>query len=72
MSNSFGNNLKQERINAGYTQKEFAKKLGITQQRVSQWECGKVEPTLGSLISILRTLNVRLEDLIDYSDANEK
>ena len=68
MKNSFGNNLKRERISAGFTQKQLAQKLGIAQQRISQWELDEVEPTLGSLIAIMRALNVKFEDLVDMED----
>ena len=61
---SFGDNLKNERKIAGYSQAEFAKKLGTTQQRVSEWERGKVEPTLSNIIAILKVLNITFEDLI--------
>lgn len=62
---TFGENLKNERIMAGYSQKAFAKKLNTTQQRVSEWECNKVEPTLTNIIAIVRILCVSFEDLTD-------
>ncbi len=65
MTSSFGENLKRERIAAGYTQKKLAERLGIAQQRISQWELGEVEPTLSSLIAIINELNIKFEDLVD-------
>lgn len=62
---SFGENLKLERQNAGFSQKKFAQILGTTQQRVSEWETNKVEPTLSNIISIIKTLNITFEDLIE-------
>ncbi|MBQ6979746.1 MAG: helix-turn-helix transcriptional regulator [Clostridia bacterium] len=62
---SFGENLKIERQNAGYNQREFAKKIGTTQQRVSEWETNKVEPTLSNIVAIIKTLNISFEDLIN-------
>lgn len=62
---TFGENLKKERIMCGYKQTEFAKKLNTTQQRVSEWECNKVEPTLYNIVAIIRTLNITFEDLIN-------
>ena len=56
--------MKKERRMAGFSQKDFAEKLGITQQRVSEWECGKVEPTLYNVIAIIRILDISFEDLI--------
>lgn len=61
---TFGENLKKERKIAGLNQKDFAEKLGTTQQRVSEWECGKVEPTLYNIIAIIRVLDITFEDLI--------
>lgn len=65
---TFGENLKNERKLAGLNQVEFAKLLGTTQQRVSEWECNKVEPTLFNIIAITRCLNVSFEDLIQNID----
>ena len=50
---------------AGLSQKDFAEKLGMTQQRVSEWECGKVEPTLYNIIAIIKVLEVSFDDLAD-------
>lgn len=61
---TFGENLKIERNLAGYNQAEFAKKLGTTQQRISEWERDKVEPTLSNIKAILKVLNCTFEDLI--------
>ena len=61
---TFGENLKFERKLAGYNQAEFAKKIGTTQQRISEWERGKVEPSLSNIITIIKTLNITFEDLI--------
>ena len=63
--NTFGNNLKSLRKLNKISQQEFASKLNTTQQRVSEWECGKVEPTLFSILKILKVLNVTFEDLTE-------
>lgn len=62
---TFGENLKNERKLAGMSQKAFAEKLNTTQQRVSEWERNKVEPTLTNIIAIVKVLNVPFEELID-------
>lgn len=41
--------LKSVRINAGYTQQEWAKKLGVSKDTVLNWENGKTEPTLSQI-----------------------
>ncbi len=62
---TFGENLKKERRMAGFSQKDFAEKIGTTQQRVSEWECGKVEPTLYNIVAIIKVLGISFDELID-------
>ena len=62
---NFGENLKQLRIANKLSQKEFAVKIDTTQQRVSEWECNKIEPTLSNIIKIINVLGVSFEDLIE-------
>ena len=61
----FAENLKQIRVEMGINQKEFAERLGTTQQRVSEWERGVIEPTLSNIMKILKILGVSFEELID-------
>ena len=63
--NSFGENLKIIRKLNKISQKDFAKKMGTTQQRVSEWECDKVEPSLYNILKIIKVLNTSFEDLTD-------
>lgn len=62
---SFSKNLKQIRLANNMSQKEFAEKLNTNQQRVSEWECDKIEPTLSSIVKIVQVLGVTFEDLIE-------
>lgn len=41
--------LEAVRVNAGLTQKEWAKKLGVSNATVVNWEKGNTEPTLSHL-----------------------
>ena len=63
--NSFGENLKSIRKLNKISQKEFAKKMDTTQQRVSEWECNKIEPSLYNLMKIIKALNTSFEELTD-------
>ena len=63
--NTFGENLKALRELNKLSQKEFANKLGTTQQRVSEWECNKVEPSLYNIIKIIKVLNTTFEELTE-------
>ena len=63
--NRFGENLKQARTEMGINQKQFAEMLQTTQQRVSEWECNKVEPSLYNIVRMLTVLNTTFDELID-------
>lgn len=63
--NTFGENLKSIRRLNKISQKEFAEKMNTTQQRVSEWECNKVEPSLYNIIKIIKVLNTTFEELTD-------
>lgn len=60
-----GENLKSLRKINKLSQKEFALKLDTSQQRVSEWECNKIEPSLYNIIKILKLYNITFEELTD-------
>lgn len=62
---TFGENLKEYRILNKLSQKELAEKMNTTQQRISEWECDKVEPSLYNIIKLLNILNVSFEELTE-------
>ena len=62
---TLGSNLKNFRKIKKISQGEFAKKMKTTQQRVSEWECNKVEPSLYNIIKILSILEITFEELIE-------
>ncbi len=39
--------------------------MQTTQQRVSEWECDKVEPSLFNIVKILKIYDITFEELID-------
>ena len=47
------------------SQIEFAQKMETTQQRVSEWECDKVEPSLYNIIKILKVFGATFEELTE-------
>ena len=63
--NTFGNNLKTLRQYNKISQKEFAKLMDTTQQRVSEWETNKVEPSLYNILKIIKVLNTSFDELTD-------
>ena len=69
---SLGENLKELRTLAGLSQRQFAEKLGTTQQRISEWEMNKCEPLLYRVVKILEVLDITFEEFIDGVDFNIK
>lgn len=62
---TLGDNLKYYRKLNKISQKEFAEKMQTTQQRVSEWECNKVEPSLYNILKMLKIFNITFEELTD-------
>lgn len=67
---TFGQNLKAARKNSKISQKDFAERLQTTQQRVSEWECDKVEPSLFNILKILNVLEISFEELTEGIEEN--
>lgn len=63
-----GKNLKELRKLNRLSQNDFALKMQTTQQRVSEWECDKIEPSLFNIIKILKIYDITFEELIDGID----
>lgn len=65
---TFGSNLKTIRKLNKMNQRDFALKMNTTQQRVSEWECDKVEPSLYNILKIIKVLDTSFEELTDEID----
>ena len=59
-----GEKIKAARIAARMTQADLAKILGVAYQNIGQWESGKRNPKLDTIIKIAEALGVRIEDLM--------
>lgn len=60
----FSLNLKSYRLNRRLKQAEVAKKVGVSQQCVSEWEKAKTEPTLTYLCKLADLFSVALDELV--------
>lgn len=52
------------RVEAGLSQVEFAKLMGVTQSQISRWENGDSNPTIETLARIAFRLNLHINDLL--------
>ena len=67
---TLGENLRNLRKLNKLNQKQFSELMQTTQQRVSEWECDKVEPSFYNILKILKVLNITFDDLAE--DVEEK
>lgn len=65
---NFPQKLKELRKEKKLTQTELASKLNISQKSYSNWESGKVEPTLDNIIKLANILDVTVDYLLGRSD----
>ena len=61
----FSDVLRSLRINAGLSQEELGKKLGLAKSTISMYESGTCEPNLEILEAIADTFNVDMNTLTD-------
>lgn len=55
--------LKALRVNAGLSQKEAAKNIGITAKTIQNWESNETFPTAAQLVKICAIYNCSLNDI---------
>lgn len=66
------NRLKQCRIKAGWSQDELAKRVFVTRQTISNWECGKTYPDVQSLLLLSEQFGITIDDLVKGDAAEIK
>ena len=64
MSSIFGENLRELRKGASYSQEKLGSAVGVTSQAVSSWERGRTEPNMGQIEMICRTLGCDMSELL--------
>jgi len=63
-----GDRLREERIKAGMSQRELARRLGLSASMISQLESGMTKPSVGTLYAIVTELNLSLDRVIRGED----
>ena len=66
----FGRFIAQCRKNREMTQKELARKLNVTEQAVSRWECGKGFPDIQLLVPLAESLEISVSELMNLEKKN--
>ena len=66
---NFGKNLRAERNRAGYSQDGLANEIGICAgKHIGTIERGETNPTLTTVIAIMKALNISFEKLFDINE----
>jgi transcriptional regulator with XRE-family HTH domain len=55
--------LREERLHAGISQRELARRVGLSPSLISQLESGQSRPSVGTLYAIVTELGVSLDEL---------
>ena len=66
-----GHRLREERVKAGISQRELARRLGLSASLISQLESGQSRPSVGTLYAIVTELGVSLDRVIRGGDFPE-
>ncbi len=59
-----GDRLRKERTKAGLSQRELARRVGLSASLISQLESGASKPSVGTLYALVTELDVSLDSLI--------
>lgn len=65
---NFGEDIKKCRKDAGYSQKELAKILGLNQSSISDWENDISRPDLETIFELCKLFNVTIYDLLGIEE----
>ncbi|MGL5028852.1 MAG: WO male-killing family protein Wmk [Wolbachia pipientis] len=66
-----GQRIKEWRLRREYTQEDLANKVGITNQRIYEYEQGRAAVSLETLDEIAKVLSISIIDLLPESTENE-
>ncbi|HJQ96310.1 MAG TPA: cupin domain-containing protein [Acidimicrobiia bacterium] len=66
-----GDRLREERTKAGISQRELARRLGLSASLISQLESGQSKPSVGTLYAIVTELNLSLDRVIRGDDYDQ-
>ena len=68
----FGQRLAKYRKMRGFTQEELAKRLGVSQKTIDQYECRTSNPTAKFLIKASKELNISVDELLGLKSLSLK
>lgn len=67
----FGEKVAEYRKKKGYTQKELAELLGVSNKAVSKWETGNSLPDISLLAPLSEVLDIKMSELLQTEEIEE-
>lgn len=67
-----GSRLRDRRLQAGLSLRQFAKRLGVSASFISQLENGKSQPSVGTLFMICNELGITVDEIFAEEGAEEE
>ena len=68
MHNKLGKRLKELRVEKNLSQKALAEIIETNNSSVCDWECGRTEPSLDTVIKLCEFFDVTVDYLLGISD----
>lgn len=65
---SFSTRIAERRVQLKISQKELAKRIGVTPTRLNYWEKGKREPNMYYISAIAQALDISCDYLLEKSE----
>lgn len=66
-----GERLREERVRAGLSQRELARRLGVSPSLISQLESGQSNPSVATLYALVNELDLSLDKLVRGTEYDE-
>ncbi len=65
----FGNSLRKNRLEKGFTQEKLANELGVEISQISRIERGVINTSVTTVYQLARILEIKVSDLFDFDQA---
>lgn len=62
------NNIRSERVRKRMTQAQFASEVGVAESTVRDWESGRSDPNMSSIVLMTRIFGCSADYVIGLSD----
>ena len=61
---NIGKNIREVRLEKGFSQEELANRLNVSRQTISKWEVGESTPDMENLVAISELFEISLDELV--------